>query len=145
MLLKQRQTKSNPPYEPHPYRVTDIQGHQITADRDDKQVTRDAQKWKLINPRVKPDYSAENAYHDVSQETDVWWPSDDICSNSNARSEEQAKGAQNADTPEQQSIHDQHTGVQQNAQKKSKMSTRSQGKSLEWSRVMNAPEAVIEI
>ena len=60
VLLKQQQTKSDPPYDPEPYKVVDIRGHQITATRGDKTLTRDAQKWKAINLREKPNYAREN-------------------------------------------------------------------------------------
>ena len=65
VLLKQQQSKRNPPYDPEPYTVVDINGHQITADRDHQVLTRDAQKWKPINIREKPDYALENV-HDSS-------------------------------------------------------------------------------
>jgi hypothetical protein len=38
----------------------DVHGHQITATRGDKLLTRDAQKWKAIHLREKPDYAMEN-------------------------------------------------------------------------------------
>lgn len=49
ILLSQIKTKLKPPYNPKPYIATKIVGHQITASRDDKTVTRDAQKWKKIH------------------------------------------------------------------------------------------------
>ena len=59
VLLKQHQSKSNPPYDPAPYKVIQIQGHQITGERDDVVRTRDAQKWKVVHPRTKPNYESE--------------------------------------------------------------------------------------
>ena len=53
VLLKQQSTKSRPPFDPSPYKVTSINGHQITATRDDRTVTRDAQKWKIFKKRDK--------------------------------------------------------------------------------------------
>ena len=40
-LLSQKQTKRNPPYEPRPYGITAVRGHQITGQRNEKQETRD--------------------------------------------------------------------------------------------------------
>ena len=60
VLLKQQQTKNDPPYDPEPYQVVDIHGHQITASRGDRILTRDAQKWKAIHLRSKPNYASEN-------------------------------------------------------------------------------------
>ena len=50
-LLAQKQTKRNPPYDPRPYRVTNIRGHQITGQRNGKLITRDAQKWKKLREK----------------------------------------------------------------------------------------------
>jgi hypothetical protein len=60
VLLKQQKTKSAPPYDPEPFTVVDVRGHQITARRDYQTLTRDAQKWKAIHLRNKPDYVQEN-------------------------------------------------------------------------------------
>ena len=46
VLLSQKKTKMKPPYDPDPYTVTDVRGHQITAERGGKFFTRNAQKWK---------------------------------------------------------------------------------------------------
>ena len=56
VLLKQRSSKSQPPYDPDPYEVTEVTGHQVTAERGDKTITRDAQKWKVFKARDKPCY-----------------------------------------------------------------------------------------
>ena len=70
VLLRQQQTKSNPPYNPDPYKVVEINGHQITAERDGNTLTRDAQKWKTINLREKPDYARENYDNSLGMYTD---------------------------------------------------------------------------
>jgi len=70
VLLRQQQTKSNPPYNPEPYKVFEINGHQITAERDGNTLTRDAQKWKTINLREKPDYARENYDNSLGMYTD---------------------------------------------------------------------------
>ena len=62
VLLKQQQTKRHSPYDPDPYTVVDVHGHQITANRNEQVVTRDAQKWKAIHLREKPDYAMENEW-----------------------------------------------------------------------------------
>ena len=56
VLLKQKKSKCNPPYDPDPYTVTETKGHQITAMRDQKFKTRDAQRWKKVNIVPKMDY-----------------------------------------------------------------------------------------
>ena len=48
VLLSQKQSKMNPPYDPRPYTVIEVRGHQITGERNEKRVTRDAQKWKKL-------------------------------------------------------------------------------------------------
>ena len=59
----------NPPYDPPPYFVTEIRGHQITAQRDQAEKTRDAQKWKKISTKPPVNYDrkrqrqAELNYH----------------------------------------------------------------------------------
>ena len=53
-LLKQRQTKRNPPYDPRPYYITTVRGHQINGQRNGKVVTRDAQKWKRLREKTEP-------------------------------------------------------------------------------------------
>ena len=69
VLLKQHQSKRNPPYDPEPYTVVDINGHQVTADRADQPiVTRDAQKWKPINMYAKSLTTRERMYR-TAQET----------------------------------------------------------------------------
>ena len=67
VLLKQQQSKIKPPYDPSPYKVIQIQGHQITGERNGATRTRDAQKWKVVHPRVKPNYS------------DEWWEEEAAC------------------------------------------------------------------
>ena len=59
VLLSQKKTKKDPPYDFDPYMVTDVKGHQISATREDRSITRDAQKWKRFNPtRIRPDYTS---------------------------------------------------------------------------------------
>ena len=74
LLLAQTKTKTKPPYNPRPYLATNIVGHQITATRDDKTITRDAQKWKKIQPGRHLNYTLINTkenqrrYKDTSDE-----------------------------------------------------------------------------
>ena len=70
VLLRQQQTKSKPPYNPEPYKVIEINGHQITAEKEGSILTRDAQKWKTINLREKPDYARENKDNSQAMGTD---------------------------------------------------------------------------
>ena len=48
VLLRQKSTKSNPPHDPDPYTVTDVQGTQITAVRHGRYKTRDSQRFKKV-------------------------------------------------------------------------------------------------
>ena len=48
VLLLQTPTKQRPWYDPSPYRVQQVLGTQITASRDHKTVTRDAQRFKKV-------------------------------------------------------------------------------------------------
>ena len=45
VLLKQKNTKCSPPYDPDPYTVIEIKGHQITAVRNGILKTRDSLRW----------------------------------------------------------------------------------------------------
>ena len=56
VLLSQIKSKLKPPYDPKPYQATDIKGHQITATRGNKSLTRDAQKWKKFEPGIPLNY-----------------------------------------------------------------------------------------
>ena len=56
VLLSQKKSKLNPPYDPSPYLVTEIRGHQVTAQRDHAVKTRDAQKWKKISTKPPVNY-----------------------------------------------------------------------------------------
>lgn len=56
VLFKQKSSKHVPPYDPRPYTVTDVRGHQITASREHQTKTRDAKKWKKIEVVEPTDY-----------------------------------------------------------------------------------------
>ena len=58
VLLERKSTKSNSPYNPDPYTVSQTHGTQITANRGGESKTRDAQKWKKIKLVQKRDYDA---------------------------------------------------------------------------------------
>ena len=47
-----------------------MNGHQITADKQEQSLTRDAQKWKRIDSRLRPDYRQEELETRTS-ETDL--------------------------------------------------------------------------
>ena len=63
VLLKQKPQKHITPYDPEPYTVAEVHGHQITAKRGNQCKTRDAQKWKQVNIRTPLDFqqSRQNA------------------------------------------------------------------------------------
>ena len=75
VLLSQKKTKTQPPYDPDPFTVTEVKGHQITANRGHKTLTRDAQKWKRIRPRTKPDYETrrQKAWIKSDEEDELLW------------------------------------------------------------------------
>jgi len=56
VLLERKVTKSNGPYDPDPYTVTQTHGTQITATREGASKTRDSQKWKKVVVVKKRDY-----------------------------------------------------------------------------------------
>ena len=54
-----------PPYDPDPYCVVEVRGHQITAMRKGKTIKRDAQKWKLVGTsQEEADSSEEDTIDD---------------------------------------------------------------------------------
>ena len=59
VLLKQKPSKRTPPYDPHPYTVTVVRGHQITGSRGNQKRTRDAQKWKKVSIRTPINYNQQ--------------------------------------------------------------------------------------
>ena len=59
VLLLQKQTKSQPRYDPEPYTIINIQGTQTTAKREDKVRTRDAQKFKKVELQNPKDYNSQ--------------------------------------------------------------------------------------
>ena len=75
LLLSQKKTKSNPPYDPKPYTATEIVGHQITATRGNKVMTRDAQKWKKIELATPTNYenvrNKEQNYHEEDSDDSI--------------------------------------------------------------------------
>ena len=52
VLIKRQTTKSKSCYDPEPYRVTGVNGSQITGKRGDTVRVRDAQKFKKV--RIQP-------------------------------------------------------------------------------------------
>ena len=56
VLLLQKGSKTQSIYDPLPYRVTMVEGCQITAARGDKIRLRDAQRFKKVVPRNPPNY-----------------------------------------------------------------------------------------
>jgi hypothetical protein len=58
VLLERRVTKTNSPYDPNPYTVTQTHGTKITATREGTIRNRDAQKWKKVVLVQKRDYDA---------------------------------------------------------------------------------------
>ena len=72
VILKQQQSKINPPFDPAPYKVIQIRGHQITGQRNEEVRTRDAQKWKVVHPRTKPNYEGEQLATDNLSAEQLW-------------------------------------------------------------------------
>ena len=98
VLLRQRKTKFKPPYDPRSYIVTQIRGHQITAERDEKIITRDAQQWKKFSLRRKPDYDLLRTLEDTPG-----LPSDDDTGFTEMETEtEQEAPQEQKGTPEEQ-------------------------------------------
>ena len=95
VLLKQQQTKRHSPYDPDPYTVIDVHGHQITANRNEQVVTRDAQKWKAIHLREKPDYAMENEWSE-NESTEPQFTDEDEASAAGS-AQWDARGSSNSD------------------------------------------------
>ena len=49
--IKQKKTTTQPPFDPKPYKITEVEGVQVTAKRGDKIMTRHKGKWKLVRER----------------------------------------------------------------------------------------------
>ena len=61
VLVKQNQrNKTTPPYDPKPYKVTQIKGTMITAERDDHIITRHASQFKRF---IEPQYLSRDTRH----------------------------------------------------------------------------------
>ena len=54
VLLWQKKTTTKQPYDPDPYKVTQVVGTRVTGERRGKQKIRNIEKWKVIQPR--PDH-----------------------------------------------------------------------------------------
>ena len=55
VLLRQKSTKRDPPYDPEPYTVVDVHGTQVTGDRGRGVTkTRDSQRWKKVDISLPP-------------------------------------------------------------------------------------------
>eukprot|EP00111_Clytia_hemisphaerica_P010833 TCONS_00031664-protein len=72
VLLKQKSTKSKPPFDPSPYEVISINGHQITAAQPDRTITRDAQKWKIYKKPENQRQQQEHADEDNRNTQKQW-------------------------------------------------------------------------
>ena len=57
VLLQQKKSKQNPPFDPQHYTVVDVQGHQIEALRNGRSKTRDAKMWKKVELQPKTNYN----------------------------------------------------------------------------------------
>ena len=65
VLIKQRPSKSRPPHDPEPYTVTEVSGHQITAEKEGKSIRGNAQKWKVFEKRDKPNHEEDRVRDDI--------------------------------------------------------------------------------
>ena len=53
VLIKQKKTTTEPPFDPKPYTITKVEGIQVTAERGDKTRVRNKAKWKLVKERPR--------------------------------------------------------------------------------------------
>ena len=161
-LLRQRQTKRNPPYDPHPYHVTNVRGHQITGRRNGKVITRDAQKWKRL--KEKKSLRQTDTFDTYSSDDDIFPGESRVPNNaegSHLTSRGSHEGGINGPTPEEGSMENvtstadatstATTMVNNDTLQDSRPSpttnapaieerriTRSQGTTYSWNPVMNA-------
>jgi hypothetical protein len=123
VLLKQKQSKSQPPYDPHPYKVTDVHGHQITAEKEGRAMTRDAQKWKRIKLRERPNYAMENQETINESQIDTAHPEVHYAVETH---EEETANHENQDNAAEQSIQ-QGTGISSDSASKSSQNSSNAG------------------
>ena len=63
VLLKRRSTKLNSVYDPEPFVVTQAWGSQIRAERNGEVKSRDAQRWKKVNPGRRKSFHRPRIIH----------------------------------------------------------------------------------
>ena len=85
VLLKQKPQKHVTPYDPEPYTVSEVHGHQVTALRDSQKKTRDAQKWKKVNIRAPVDFQ-QARHREIEQQLQKHYDDDTIDIGTNATS-----------------------------------------------------------
>ena len=99
----------NPPYDPRPYEIVEIRGHQITGRRNEKKVTRDAQKWKKLKearPQVqrqntKEDQGSSDSDVDIVLESLMGQPGQELNEGANSGEHHPPATIEDASTPEE--------------------------------------------
>ena len=75
VLVAQKKTTTKPPFDPKPYKVTEVKGSQIVVERGDKTRVRNMGKVKLLKPR--PDRLQlrvhHNTPHEESSDDEEWF------------------------------------------------------------------------
>ena len=100
VLLLQTPTKQRPWYDPSPYCVEKVQGTQITAVRNEKSVTRDAQRFKKVQLDTRSANHYERQRYPMDrQEGDVEWRSG--CPEPTSHHDDTTLGTPSATTPGQ--------------------------------------------
>ena len=136
-LLKQKSTKTRPPYDPKPFTITEVNGHQITAERGDTTRTRDAQKWKGIKTKLN---TSTSGYEDGSD--DEWWDASDVMPSAETST---AKRREPAPPPKASNIPPERPALMESAPADiHKRTLRSHGKNLQWNPSMGAKETILE-
>ena len=151
--LAQKQTKRDPPYDPRPYRIIMVRGHQITVKRNGKEVTRDAKKWKKFkesNKEATEQQKSDSEDGQTSSDDDEILPEfyreigqpgnpDESTGDQAAGSDTQNSGgeAQNGDDDDFNAPPSAAPDVPHPTTAGSRPTTRSQGLTLAWNPIMN--------
>ena len=81
VLVKQKKSSINPPFDPRPYTVTEVKGTQVTATRGGKERKRNQAKMKLVKGRpahLQPQSGRRQQVEDADSDVDIHLDSADF-------------------------------------------------------------------
>merc|ERR1711864_42419 len=71
VLIKQEKTTVRPPYDPKPYKVTEVKGAQVTCRRGGKEKKRPKEKIKIVEERPEYLTTRGQTYRDTQIDEDI--------------------------------------------------------------------------